>query len=157
TNLQRVGRAAADELLGTIRDGDVVAITGGKAVSAIVANVPKDQRFDVTVVPLTGGVQGKYYTDVNHLATQLAARLGGTAMVLHAPLFAESSAQRRTLMEVGSIREVLDLARGAQVALVGVGSIFAPGSSYYDLVPESGSEHELLLGSGAVGEFLAHL
>jgi DNA-binding transcriptional regulator LsrR (DeoR family) len=157
TNLQQVGRAAADELLTTIRDGDVIAITGGKAVSAVVANVPHDLACDVTVVPLTGGVQGKYFTDVNHLATQLADRLGGAAMVLHAPLFAESQAQRDTLMEVGSIREVLDLARRAQVALVGIGSIFAPDSSYYDLVPEPGPERELLLAGGATGEFLAHL
>jgi DNA-binding transcriptional regulator LsrR (DeoR family) len=157
TNLQRVGRAAADELLATIRDGDVIAITGGKAVSAVVANLPLGRTFDVTVVPLTGGVQGKYYTDVNHLATQMAVRLGGSAMLLHAPLFAESRAQRDTLMEVGSIREVFDLARRAQVAVVGIGSIFTPDSSYYDLVPEPGTEPEQLLGGGASGEFLAHL
>jgi DNA-binding transcriptional regulator LsrR (DeoR family) len=77
-------------------------------------------------------------------------------MLLHAPLFAESRAQRNTLMKVGSIREVLDLARRAQVALVGIGSIRAPDSSYYDLVPDRGAERELI-GSGATGEFLAHL
>lgn len=157
TNLQQVGRAAADELLATIRDGDVIAITGGKAVSAVVASLPQDRTFDVTVVPLTGGVQGKYYTDVNHLAAQLAARLGGSSMMLHAPLFAESRQQRDTLMEVGSIRTVFDLARRARVALVGIGSILSPDSSYYDLVPESGAEPEQLVGAGASGEFLAHL
>ncbi|MEF3405098.1 sugar-binding transcriptional regulator [Agromyces sp. CCNWLW203] len=155
TNLQVVGRAAANELLETIRDGDVIAITGGKAVSAIVENIAPDRAFDVTVVPLTGGVQGKYYTDVNHLATQLADKLGGSAVLLHAPLFAESREQRDTLMEVGSIRQVLDLARRAQVALVGIGSIATEGSSYYDLVPNS--ERELLLNGDAGGEFLAHL
>jgi DNA-binding transcriptional regulator LsrR (DeoR family) len=157
TNLQQVGRAAANELLDSIRDGDVIAITGGKAVSAVVATIAPDRTFAVTVVPLTGGVQGKYYTDVNHLATQLADRLGGSAMLLHAPLFAESREQRDTLMEVGSIREVLDLARSAQVALVGIGSILTPGSSYYDLLPVPDPEHELLLSGGATGEFLAHL
>jgi DNA-binding transcriptional regulator LsrR (DeoR family) len=157
TNLQLVGRAAANELLETIRDGDVIAITGGKAMSAVVANLTPVRTFDVTVVPLTGGVQGKYYTDVNHLATQLADRLGGSTMLLHAPLFAESREQRNTLMEVGSIREVLDLARSAQMALVGIGSILTPGSSYYDLVPAPNPERELLLSGGACGEFLAHL
>lgn len=157
TNLQLVARAAANELLGTIDDGDVIAITGGKAMSAVVANLTPERTFDVTVVPLTGGVQGKYYTDVNHLATQLADRLGGSAMLLHAPLFAESREQRDTLMEVGSIRDVFDLARTAQVALVGIGSILTPGSSYYDLVPVPTPERELLLSGGACGEFLAHL
>lgn len=157
TNLQVVGRAAAGELLETIRDGDVIAITGGKALSAVVDNLAPERDFDVTVVPLTGGVQGKYYTDVNHLATQLAERLGGTAMLLHAPLFAESREQRDTLMQVGSIREVFDLARRAHVALVGIGSITTEGSSYHDLVPVSGAEREVLLGQDASGEFLAHL
>jgi DNA-binding transcriptional regulator LsrR (DeoR family) len=157
TTLQVVGRAAANELLATIRDGDVIAITGGKALSAVVENLAPERAFDVTVVPLTGGVQGKYYTDVNHLATQLADRLGGTALLLHAPLFAESREQRDTLMEVGSIRQVFDLARRAQVALVGIGSITTEGSSYHDLMPGPNPERELLLRGDAVGEFLAHL
>jgi DNA-binding transcriptional regulator LsrR (DeoR family) len=155
TNLQVVGRAAANELLETIRDGDVIAITGGKALSAVVENIAPERAFDVTVVPLTGGVQGKYYTDVNHLATQLADKLGGTAVLLHAPLFAESREQRDTLMQVGSIRQVFDLARRASVALVGIGSITTEGSSYHDLVPTS--EREQLRGGDAGGEFLAHL
>jgi DNA-binding transcriptional regulator LsrR (DeoR family) len=157
TTLQVVGRAAANELLGTIRDGDVIAITGGKALSAVVENLAPERGFDVTVVPLTGGVQGKYYTVVNHLATQLADKLGGTALLLHAPLFAESREQRDTLMEVGSIRQVFDLARRAQVALVGIGSITTEGSSYHDLMPGPNPERELLLRGDAVGEFLAHL
>ena len=89
----------------------------------------------MTVVPLTGGVQGKYYTDVNHLATRLAERLGGRTLLMHAPLFAESREQRDMLMEMASVREVFDLARKAAVALVGIGSIVTPGSSYYDLHP----------------------
>jgi DNA-binding transcriptional regulator LsrR (DeoR family) len=157
TTLQVVGRAAANELLATIRDGDVIAITGGKALSAVVENLAPERGFDVTVVPLTGGVQGKYYTDVNHLATQLADRLGGTALLLHAPLFAESREQRDTLMEVRSIRQVFDVARRAKVALVGIGSITTEGSSYHDLMPASNPERELLLRDDAVGEFLAHL
>lgn len=157
TTLQQVGRAAANQLLETLRDGDVIAITGGKAVSAVVENLEPERSFDVTVVPLTGGVQGKYYTDVNHLATRLAERLGGSTMLLHAPLFAESREQRDMLMAMGSVRQVFDLARKAAVALVGIGSIRTPGSSYFDLHPVSDADRNRLLKSGAVAEFLAHL
>ena len=155
STLQQVGRAAANHLLETLRDGDVIAITGGKAVSAVVENMQPERAFDVTVVPLTGGVQGKHYTDVNHLATRLAERLGGSTLLLHAPLFAESREQRDLLMDMASVREVFDLARKAAIALVGVGSIQTPGSSYHDLNP--GPDRELLGASGAAGEFLAHL
>lgn len=157
TTLQQVGRAAASHLLETLRDGDVIAITGGKAVSATVEALEAEREFNVTVVPLTGGIQGKYYTDVNHLATQMADRLGGNAMLLHAPLFAESRDQRDMLERVSSIREVLDLARRANVALVGVGSIEPEGSSYYDLHPVPEADRKMLMGMGVIGEFLAHL
>ena len=157
TTLQQVGRAAANQLLESLRDGDVIAITGGKAVSAVVENLQPERGFDVTVVPLTGGVQGKFYTDVNHLASRLAERLGGRTMLVHAPLFAESREQRDMLMQMASIRKVFDLAREAAIALVGIGSIVTPGSSYYDLHPLPDLDREDLIRSGARGEFLAHL
>lgn len=157
TTLRQVGRAAANHMIETLRDGDVIAITGGKGVSAVVEGLSPERSFDVTVVPLTGGVQGKYYTDVNHLATRMAERLGGKALLMHAPMFAESREQRDMLMEVASIREVLDFARRADVALVGIGSIEPEGSSYYDLHPVPEADRKMLKGMGVVGEFLAHL
>lgn len=157
TTLKQVGRAAANQLLETLRDGDVIAITGGKAVSAVVENLEPERSFDVTVVPLTGGVQGKFYTDVNHLASRLAEGLGGKSMLVHAPLFAESREQRDMLMQMGSVKEVFDLARKASVALTGIGSILTPGSSYYDLHPMPNPDRQFLVKSGVRGEFLAHL
>lgn len=155
--LQQVGRAAANHLVETLRDGDVIAITGGKAMNAVVESLEPERKFDVTVVPLTGGVQGKYYTDVNHLVTQMADRLGGKTMLMHAPLFAESREQRDMLMEITAIKQVLDLARNANVAMVGIGSIETEGSSYYDLHPVPAEDRKMLMEAGVVGEFLAHL
>src|SRR5690606_41994676 len=48
TTIQYVGRAAANQLLESLRDGDVIAITGGKAVSAVVDNLVAERTFDVT-------------------------------------------------------------------------------------------------------------
>ncbi len=157
STLQQVGKAAANQILETLRNGDVIAITGGKAVSAVVENIQAERSFDVTVVPLTGGVQGKYYTDVNHLATRLAERLGGRTMLVHAPLFAENKEQRNMLLGMASIKEVFDLARKAAIALVGIGSIDTPGSSYYDLHPLPNPDLEHIVRSGVRGEFLGHL
>jgi DNA-binding transcriptional regulator LsrR (DeoR family) len=157
TNLQQVGRAAANLLLETIRPGDVIAITGGRAVSAVVDNLVTEEPIDVTVVPLTGGVQGKFYTDVNHLTTRLAERLGSRSMLVHAPLFAESRAQRDMLRKMASIREVFDLARNANVALTGVGSVEPRASSYYDLNPMVDAERHSLVQMGVAAEFMAHL
>ena len=155
--LSQVGKSAAAMLTESIRDGDVIAITGGKGVAATVAGLANDPRFDVKVVPLTGAVQGKYHTDVNHLASLMAERLGGEAIMSHAPLFAESEGQRDMLMGINSIRQTFDLARQAQVVLLGIGSVEPEGSSYYDLHHVSDADRQMMIHSGIVAEFMAHL
>jgi DNA-binding transcriptional regulator LsrR (DeoR family) len=79
TALQRVGEAAARLVLETIKDGDTISITGGKGVSAVVAGLKPNRNYDVEVIPATGLVQGKHYTDVNHVASLMADKLGGRA------------------------------------------------------------------------------
>lgn len=157
TTLQQVGSAAAATLLESLRDGDTIAISGGKAISAVIENLKPDRTFQVEVVPLTGGLQGEHYTDVNHLATVLAGKLGGRALLVHAPLFAENAEQRDMLISMKSTSEVFNLAKNADVAVVGVGSVRTPQSSYYELNPMSETEREMLLKAGASAEFLAHL
>ena len=46
---------------------------------------------------------------VNHLAAQLAERLGGQAYQLHAPAFVETREHRDVLLSVGPIKEILDI------------------------------------------------
>ncbi len=68
TALQSVGEAAARLLLETDQPmATRICITGGKGVSAVVAGLQAARRCDVEVVPATGLVQGKHYTDVNHV------------------------------------------------------------------------------------------
>ena len=157
TRLSQVGQAAAAHLVETLRDGDILGISAGKAVAAVVDALSVERPIDVQVVPLTGGVQGKYHTDVNHLASRMAERLGGRSLQLHAPLFAERADQREMLMNMGAVKEVFDLARRATACLVGIGSISTPGSSYFDLHPLSEADRAMLPGLGVMAEFLGHL
>ncbi|WP_233252276.1 sugar-binding transcriptional regulator [Saccharospirillum sp. MSK14-1] len=157
TVARTVGGAAADYLLQHLRDGDVLCISGGKQITEIVHALNPQRHYDVTVVPATGGVQGKHYTDVNHLAMELAERLGGRALQLHAPLFADSAAERNMLMDMRQTREVLDKARHADIALLGIGSIVPQDSSYFDLRSMSRADRDALIKEGATGDLFAHL
>ncbi|WP_410014407.1 sugar-binding transcriptional regulator [Sodalis sp. C49] len=156
-DLHVVGAAAADFLLSRVKDGDTIALTGGKGVSAMVDALSTPRRFRVDVVPALGCVQGKHYTDVNHVASELAAKLGGKAYQIHAPLFADTPAQRQMLMEVSQVHQVLQQAREADIAIVGLGSIHASSSSYYDLNPSVRHAQASVETSGARSEVLAHL
>ncbi|MCP4381831.1 MAG: sugar-binding transcriptional regulator [Hyphomicrobiales bacterium] len=157
TTLNQVGRGAGRVLSEAIRDGDTIAISGGKALSAVTENLSIDRAFDVNVVPMTGGMQGQHYTDVNHIATQLADKLGGRATLFHAPLHADTAEERDLLMSVRSVRGVLDIAREAAVAMVGIGSVVGPNATYYDAHPIPESERIKLIEGGVRGEFLGHL
>lgn len=156
-NLRSAGRSAAAMLLEHLQDGLVIAITGGKGVSALIDALDVHRKYDVTVVPLTGGVQGKHYTDVNHLSTLLAEKLGGTANLIHVPMFASSENEQQMLMEVQSCRETFNLARKADIAIVGVGSIHTDTASYFDLTPSARQDREAIQESGSEAEFVAHL
>lgn len=157
TILNQVGKGAGTVLVETIRDGDTIAISGGKALSAVIENLNISRTFDVNVVPLTGGVQGQHYTDVNHIATKLADKLGGRATLIHAPLHAESAKERDILMSVHAVRKVMDMARNANVALVGVGSVVGEDSTYYDARPVSEADRKCLVEAGVCAEFLGYL
>jgi DNA-binding transcriptional regulator LsrR (DeoR family) len=134
-----------------------VCITGGKGVSAVVEMLNPERSFAVEVVPATGCVQGKHYTDVNHVATQMADKLGGHAFLIHAPLFADSVAEKTMLMQMKSVTDVFERARKARVAVLGIGSILSGDSSYYDLHPTSRGDRAEIEKAGAAGELLAHL
>ena len=157
TTLGQVGAAAGNLLLETVRNGDTIAISGGKAVRAMIENLPTDQSLDIKVVPMTGGVQGQYYTDVNHVATLLAEKLGGQAVLIHAPLFAETPEEKCMLMSVRSVRDVFDAARNASIALVGIGSVAGEQSTYYEALPMAESARRALADSDVRGEYLGHL
>lgn len=155
-NLATAGRAAADLLLSTLKDGDTICVSGGRGVDAVIAAINPARAYDVTVVPATGGLQGNFFTDVNHLAAQLARKLQGKAFQIHAPVFASSRDERDVLLSLHSVREVLARARDAAIALVGIGSVLEERSTYLSLRPGNQSQTDLK-GVGAAGELLAHL
>jgi DNA-binding transcriptional regulator LsrR (DeoR family) len=157
TTLNQVGKAAGMVLVDTIRDGDTIGISGGRALRAVIENMPAVKPIDVNVVPLTGGVQGHHYTDVNHAATTLADLLGGRATLIHAPLFSESPQERELLMSVKSVQGVMQLAREADVVLAGIGSVLGPNATYSQVHPMSDAALTKLVEQGVSGEFLGHL
>lgn len=157
TVLQNVGRLAYAHLLSVLKDGQTICITGGKGVSAVAGAMDGKAARNVDIVPATGLVQGKHYTDVNHVAALMADHLSARSLQIHAPLFADTPEMRQMLLQMESVRDVFDRARKADVAVVGIGSIHADESSYYDLHSRAASERKKILEAGADAELVAHL
>jgi len=156
TMVHTLGRAGANYLLKHLHDGDVIAIGGGTTVHAVVEAVNANRSYDVDVVPVVGGVQGRVTTDVNYLAAQLADRLGGKAYQLHSPAFVETSAHREALLEMGPIKEILDIARRANICLLGIGGVDPETSRFVQFTALSENEmNQIMTTHAGVGEVLA--
>ena len=154
--LSVLGAAGARYLLEHLQDGDVIAIGGGTTVHALVEAVNPQRAYRVDVVPIVGGVQGRVTTDVNFLAAQLAERLAGRAFQLHSPAFAESPQQRQTLLNMKPIKDILNIARQANIALLGIGTVDPETSRFVQFTALSAEEMQQIADLyHGIGELLA--
>lgn len=154
--LSALGAAGARYLLEHLQDGDVIAIGGGTTVHALVEAVNPRRAYRVDVVPVVGGVQGRVTTDVNFLASQLAERLGGRAFQLHSPAFAESPQQRQALLNMKPIKDILNIARRANIALLGIGTVDPETSRFVQFTALSAEEMRQIADLyHGIGELLA--
>jgi DNA-binding transcriptional regulator LsrR (DeoR family) len=158
SSLSALGAAAADFLLAHLREGDVLAITPGTTVQAVAQALEATRSYQVEVVPILGAVQGPIESDMNYLATNLAERLGGKAYQLHAPAFVDSREQCQALNSMGPVKEILDIARRASIALLGVGTVNAEASRFVQFTALSAEDLKRIAdGCGGVGEIAAHV
>jgi DNA-binding transcriptional regulator LsrR (DeoR family) len=156
--LNALGAAAAEFLLGRLRDGDVIGIGGGTAIKALTDAIEPARPYQVEVVPILGAVQGQLTTDINYLATQLADRLSGKAYQLHAPAFVESKEHRNALRSMGPVKEILDIARRANIAVLGIGSVDPHSSRFVQFTALSAEDMNTIAAEyGGVGEIVAYI
>ncbi len=155
-SLAPLGVAGARYLLQHLHDGDVITIGGGTTVHAVVEAVRPSRAFHVDVVPAVGGIQGRITTDVNYLAVKLAERLGGRAFQLHSPAFVESLQQRDDLLHMAPIKDILDIARTANIALLGIGTVDPESSRFVQFTALSAAEMKHIADTyHGIGEMLA--
>jgi DNA-binding transcriptional regulator LsrR (DeoR family) len=156
--LNSLGSVAGEFLLDHLRDGDVLGIGGGTAVNAVVEAIAPSRPYQVEVVPILGAVQGRMTTDINYLATRLAERLGGKAYQLHAPAFVDTREQGETLRSMGPVKEILDIARRASIALLGIGTVDAEASRFVQFTALSANDMKHIASEcGGVGEIGAYV
>jgi central glycolytic genes regulator len=143
-----LGYQAAILLRTILKDGDILAVTGGTTLEAIAKMMPtKGGPMNVKVVPARGGLGERLAAQANTIASELARHLGGESFMLHVPdSLSEDTLQR--LMEEPHIQERLSVIRQANVVVHGIGNAMKM-AQRRGLPPE---EIQLLQERGAVAE-----
>ncbi|WP_104402069.1 sugar-binding transcriptional regulator [Vibrio penaeicida] len=157
--LQRlqVAGLVSNYLNNTLKNGTVITVGQGRNVSAVAHHIgvisPRDCKFVCGI----GGIHprgGKFNAD--HICRQLAKKYGGSSETLYAPAYAETKAQKIAFMENSTVKQTLDLARKADVALVGIGDM-SENSYMVDLGWFTAEEVvQARLHQGVVGDFAGY-
>ncbi|MCG9663597.1 sugar-binding transcriptional regulator [Vibrio mediterranei] len=153
----QVGGLVSNYLAQTLKGGTVVTVGQGRNVSAVAHHMgvitPRDCKFVCGI----GGIHprgGRFNAD--HICRQLAKKYGGSSETLYAPAYAENKDQKLAFMQNATVKQTLDLARKADMAIVGVGDM-SENSYMVDLGWFTADEVvQSRLNQGVVGDFAGY-
>lgn len=166
---EQIGSFAADYILRTLHSDMVIALSRGGTLKGMVECLRQEEtrlrflRADrVEVVPImaasnlptsVGADERLAYT--NYLLEEFARVLRAGSCQLLAPQCVSSPEARQILMEEPSVRAVFDLARRAELAVLGIGAV-TPASALVKSGALTLEEIGALKRKGGAGELLSH-
>ncbi len=118
--LREVGRAAAAKLRSMLRDGMIVAITGGTTMSEVATSVSSQTPMNIMIVPARGGVGRAVETQASTLAAEMARRLGAHHRLMHIPDHLDAGAMSE-MLKLPEVRETIELCQRADIVIHGIG------------------------------------
>ncbi|MBG6246543.1 transcriptional regulator [Candidatus Symbiopectobacterium sp. 'North America'] len=121
---RQVAALVSNHLAVTLKDGTVVAVGQGRNVSGVADHVGNVTEHHCKFICGIGGVHRPGDAiNADHISRRLAKKFGGSSETLYAPAYVENRALKQAFMQNGTIKETLDRARKADIALVGIGDM----------------------------------
>ena len=155
--LTTLGHAGADFLRREIERGEapVIGLGHGRTLSAAVHHLPRVATTGVKFVSLLGGLTRNYAANPYDVMHRVAEKTGTQAYVMPVPFFANTAEDREVLLSQRGVNEVFQLAKGASLKVVGIGTVDRHAHLVKTgmLQPE---EMEDISARGGVGEVLGH-
>lgn len=132
--------------------GSYLGIGWGSSLKTIADYIYVNDKFDIKVVPIIGGL-GKTGTGVhtNSIAKNIADRLGSISYVIHSPAVLDSKEIREIVENDSNTREIIRLSEKIDTALVGLSDI-GPDSTLIKTGSFSLEEFKYLDSLGVVGD-----
>ncbi|MCQ8242163.1 sugar-binding transcriptional regulator [Rhizosaccharibacter radicis] len=147
---ERVGVAGARLLAERLQPDDVLGVSWGRTVLALSEALPFRPLPGLSVVQVTGSAIGTYRFAAELCTSNIANRLGGRCIYLHAPGIVSRPAVKRVLMAEPTVREQFHIIGSCNRIVFGVGSVESSSTAF-----ESGfltpGEARPYIEAGAVG------
>lgn len=150
--LNDIGSAVAGFLKEIVNDGETIGVSWGTTLPAVTKNLGYFPKRDVTVVQLNGGVAKNYLsTQAGAVIEKLVHAFNAIPYMLPVPAIVDSVELASAISTDSNVKQTLDLARKANIALFGIGR-----ASNESILLKAGyfreKEYEELLAKGAVGD-----
>lgn len=151
--LTQVGVGAAQALRRYLTPNAILGLAWGTFIRSTVDAFELEEPLPgIRVVQLVGAGDSRINDYDGHALVQRMANLtGGEGIFLNAPILVNTEESAQSLLASKTIRETIQLARNADIALLGVGSTDPRHSTFYHSGYFSLAELTKLQGDGAVG------
>ncbi len=150
---QQLGTAAAAYLLRTLAAGDILGVTWGRTLQALVQSLQPQSPNDVQVVQMMGGFgPPEAETHAADLSRRLAQLLAGSLTLLPAPGIVDRAESRDVLLKDRYVQAAIDLFSQLTVAYVGIGALSTNPVFEHDGAVLPAADYEALVQAGAIGD-----
>jgi DNA-binding transcriptional regulator LsrR (DeoR family) len=149
--LEGTGMLAAEVVDEHVNDGVSIAVSRGRGVYWSTRCLSPHPNWKIDIVQLQGALEDELSTDKN-LSSLFSDKYDAQFHVLHAPMILDDEDTQQTLLKKPLIKNVLELARQAKLALVGVGTLDLKHSNHYISGEMNKEEILVLQKEGFVGD-----
>lgn len=149
---QQIGVAAAEYLIRTIKDEDIIGVTWGTTIRAMVDAVHPVEMNRVHVVQILGGLgspESVFYPGA--ICNRLASLLNCSFTILPTPGVAGSKESKGAFLTDKAVVQALDIIKKVNVAYVGIGSMSNESITMQNNAV-SPTDRDYLISKGAVGD-----
>lgn len=155
--LTAIGSCAADFVSQHTPRDAVIALSNGRAVSAVVQAFGHMHRPTTVIVQMIGAIaQDNPLLDSSDICQRLAEKFGSTYRIMPAPLVVSSARLANALRREPSVQTAMVLGARADIAITGVGATNSRGSGPIFGGLLSKAEIAALAKAGAVGHICGH-
>jgi DNA-binding transcriptional regulator LsrR (DeoR family) len=127
---ERVGRAAARLLADRLEKDDVLGVSWGRTILALSEAMTAMDLPSVTVVQITGSATSRYGFSAELCASNIANRIRGRCVYLHAPGVVSHRDVKSMLIREPTLIEQFEVARGCTRIVFGVGGVTSTSTAF---------------------------
>lgn len=121
---QQVASLVTNYLSSILKNGMTVAVGQGRNVAAVASHIGVfPERQCKFICGIGGTLRDGELIDADHISRNLARKFNASSETLYAPAYVENKEAKQVFMRNKVIKETLDRARKADIALVGLGDM----------------------------------